>query len=308
MGMLDGSTLTPAQIMQARDLCVCEPCIKGKMRRTSHPLRRAPRPVRVLHRLHMDLCELPLGPDRYFASMVDEATRYARLVLLQRKSDNAAAVRTGIIWCETQTDRRVQRVRHDNGGEYVVGHLAAFYAERGIQPEPTAPYSPEANGLAERHNLVVLDIALPMLADSGDARHNLQPLGPEHVGDAILYANDVHNATPSSGAQVGRTPHEGFFQRAVTLSAFRRFGCRVWVHVPGRPAAQASQQARTSGPTRPVSGVCAPTGLRGVPCLAGHRQGDALADRRFRRGAVSAPAGASPARTSASSSPSRWGR
>jgi hypothetical protein len=33
--------------------------------------------------------------------------------------------------------------------------------------EPTAGYSPEANGIAERHNLTLLDMALPMLADSG---------------------------------------------------------------------------------------------------------------------------------------------
>ena len=249
LGLLGRCDVTPAQFLQARDLHVCEPCVVGKLRRTSHP-PRVPRPVRVLHRVHMDVCELPGCPDRYFSSVIDEATRYARVVLQQRKSETAAAVRTTIIWCETQTDRRVQRVRHDNGGEYVVRELAAFYAERGIQSEPTAPYSPEANGLAERHNLVLLDIALPMLADSGDARHGLPALGPQHAGDAVLYANDLHNATPSSGAQVGRTPHEGFFQRAIALSAFRRFGCRVWVHSPGKPHKHRSKLAPRGQPGR----------------------------------------------------------
>ena len=230
-GLLDDSALTPEAFMQAREQSACEPCLVGKLRRTSHPLR-VPRPVRILHRLHMDLCELR---GVYFATVIDEATRFARVVLLVRKSDTAEAVRKLILWAETQTDQRVQRVRHDGGGEYVSASLRGFYAERGIQMECTAPYSPEANGLAERFNLTLLDLAKPMLADSGDAARGIPPLGLEHAGDAVLYAADLHNATPSSGAQVGRTPHEGFLQRVVPLGAFKRFGCRVFVHSPGKP-------------------------------------------------------------------------
>jgi transposase InsO family protein len=58
-----------------------------------------------------------------------------------------------IVWGETQTGQRVQCVRHDRGGEYVNHTLQAFYAERGIQMEATPGHAPEANGIAERHNL-----------------------------------------------------------------------------------------------------------------------------------------------------------
>jgi hypothetical protein len=78
-------------------------------------------------------------------------------------------------------------------------------------------------------------MALPMLADSGDHRLGLPPLGREHAGDAVLYANNLHNATPAKGAFLGCTPHAGFLQREISLSAFRQFGCRVWVHNPRRP-------------------------------------------------------------------------
>jgi len=164
-GMLAGCTLTPQQFMQARAERVCQPCVQGKLRRVPHP-PRLPRPVRILHRVHMDLCELPLGADegcRYFATLIDEATRYARVVLLPRKSDTAACVREMIAWCENQTDVRVQRVRHDRGGEYMSGSLRAYYATRGIQMEPTAPYTPESNGVAERHNLTLLDLVVGIL-------------------------------------------------------------------------------------------------------------------------------------------------
>jgi hypothetical protein len=113
------------------------------------------------------------------------------------------------------------------------GEMKTFCAERGIQQEPTAGYTPEANGLAGRHNLTLLDIALPMLADSGDPQHGLPPLGPQYAGAAVIYANDLHNTTPAPSALVVRTPHEGFLHCTVGLGAFRRFGCRVWVHSPG---------------------------------------------------------------------------
>jgi transposase InsO family protein len=200
------------------------------MRRTSH-LSRPAQQVQVLHRVHMDLCEI--FPGCYFSTMIDEATRFGRVGILHRKSDTAAEVCTQVVWCETQTGKRVQRVRHDRGGEYMSGELKTFFAVRGIQQEPTAGYTPEANGLAERHNLTLLDIALPMLADSGDPQHGLPPLGPQYAGAAVIYANDLHNATPAPSALVGRTPHEGFLHRTVGLGAFRRFGCRVRVHSPG---------------------------------------------------------------------------
>jgi hypothetical protein len=116
----------------------------------------------------------------------------------------------------------------------MVGTLQRFYAERGVQMEPTAGYNPEANGIAERHHLTLLDMALPMLADSGLPQYGLCLLGPQYAGEAVMYANDLHNATPASGGRVRRTLYEGFLARTVILSVFRRFGCRVLVHKPGR--------------------------------------------------------------------------
>jgi hypothetical protein len=113
------------------------------------------------------------------------------------------------------------------------GQLQTFFVERGIQQEPTAGYTLEANRLVERHNLTLLDIALPMLADSGDPQRGLPPLGSQYAGAAVIYANDLHNAAPAPSALVGRTPHKGFLPRTVGLSAFRRFGCRVWEHSQG---------------------------------------------------------------------------
>jgi hypothetical protein len=136
-GMLEGYSLTPASFVQARKAQVCDPCMIGKMRLTSHPSRPSQQ-VQVLHCVHMDLCKLV--PGCYFSTMIDEATRFSQRVrVLHRKSDTAAEVRTQVVWCETQTGKRIQRVRHDRGGDTRLGSCKRF-SEWGIQQEPTAGY------------------------------------------------------------------------------------------------------------------------------------------------------------------------
>jgi hypothetical protein len=210
------------------------------MRRTSHPPRQ-PRQARKLHRLHMNSCDLPHG---YFSTAVDEATRCAEVDVLRAKSEAAHSVSKFVSCFEAQTGLVVHRVCTDRGGEYLSGTLQRLFDARGILHEPTAGYSPEANGLAERHNLTLLDKALPMFFDSGDVRHGLLPLSPEkHAGTAIVYANDLHSALPAKGAQLGQSPYVGFWGRTVTMSVFHIFGCRVYVHVPSNPFAHPGKDA-----------------------------------------------------------------
>jgi hypothetical protein len=108
---------------------VCEPCVLGKLRRGSHPSRR-PQQIRVLvGRVDKDLCDLPHG---YLSSVTDKATRFCTVFLVQRKSDTEAAIRPMLAWSETQAGQRVQKVRHDRGGEYMGGihnSLRQFYGE-----------------------------------------------------------------------------------------------------------------------------------------------------------------------------------
>ena len=84
--------------------------------------------------------------------------------------------------------------------------MCQYYAQKGIQMEPTAAYSAEANGIAERYNRTNLDMSRPMAADSGDVASGLAPLTDVWFGHAIIYAADLHNAKPASGAHLGPTP------------------------------------------------------------------------------------------------------
>jgi hypothetical protein len=98
--------------------------------------------------------------------------------------------------------------------------------------------SPEVNGLAERHQLMMQDVALLSLADTGDERHGLKPLCDRFAGYALAYANCLHNAMPASGVTISRTLYEELLGRQVTLVTFCRLSCRCWVHTPFKPFAR----------------------------------------------------------------------
>jgi hypothetical protein len=81
-------------------------------------------------------------------------------------------------------------------------------------------------------------------------------------GYAVLYANDLHNTTPASGAMVGQSPHEGFRDSKATAEVFRLF----WM--PGVCAS-------------PGQALCAPrkvcSSCHHVACLCGERRERKLA-------------------------------
>jgi hypothetical protein len=126
--LLGADDPSPAASMQAREQKACEPCVLGKLRRISHP-PRVPRHVRPLHRLHVDLGDLPHGG--YLSTVIDEGTRFLVVAILQRKSKAEVAVCNAIAWFECQTDLRVQRVQSDRGGEYMGRDLLRFMRRRG---------------------------------------------------------------------------------------------------------------------------------------------------------------------------------
>jgi hypothetical protein len=73
----------------------------------------------------------------------------------------------------------VSSVRHDRGR--VHGGHTAEHLQRGIQMEPTAPATRRKPTDAERHNLVMLDMARPMLLDPCDRAMDSRTGAPERV-------------------------------------------------------------------------------------------------------------------------------
>jgi hypothetical protein len=58
---------------------------------------------------------------------------------------------------------RIKKIRSDNGTEFMNSQIEGFLEEEGIKHEFSSPYTPQQNGVVERKNRTLLDMARTML-------------------------------------------------------------------------------------------------------------------------------------------------
>lgn len=205
---------------------VCESCLEGKLPRRPFPHVSSSRASRVLDLIHTDVCgpmsNVTPGGSRYLMTLIDDFSRYTVVFLLQKKSDVASCIKRFVAHVKTRFGRAPCVIRSDGGGEYVNNELRAFYEEEGIQAQYTTAYSPQQNGVAERKNRTLQEMATCMLLDAN--------LPKKYWGEAIMTAAYVQNRLPSR--VIDRTPFEKWFGKPPVISHFRIFGSQAYVHIP----------------------------------------------------------------------------
>ncbi|CAL9016991.1 unnamed protein product [Prunus brigantina] len=126
----------------------------------------------------------------------------------------------------TQFHAQVKVFRTDNGGEYVNNTLASFFHAQGIIHQTTTPFTPQQNGVSERKNRQLLEVARSLMLDMSV---------PHHLwGHAVLSAAYLINRTPSRVLDF-KTPHDVFGDHVSPVSVSKLppkvFGCVAYVHV-----------------------------------------------------------------------------
>ena len=104
-----------------------------------------------------------LGGRRYFLLMVDDAYRFMWDVLLPSKDAATDAIKQVQAVAEKESDRKLQVLRTDNGGEFTIVEFTVYYTGEGIQRHFSTPHSPQQNGVVERRNQTVVAMALSLL-------------------------------------------------------------------------------------------------------------------------------------------------
>ena len=120
-----------------------------------------------LELLHIDLMGparvQSLGGKKYILMVVDDFTSYTWVVLLK---DKAEAPEKMIHLCkklQVEKDIVVVRIRSDHGREFENTKLAIFCNDQGTHQEFSSPKTPQQNGIVERKNRVVQEMARVML-------------------------------------------------------------------------------------------------------------------------------------------------
>lgn len=68
---------------------------------------------------------------------------------------------------EKQTEKKIKAFRSDNGREFLNKQFDEFLNKNGIKRQLSVPYTPQQNGVAERANRTIVEMARSMLLGSG---------------------------------------------------------------------------------------------------------------------------------------------
>ncbi|GBN45793.1 Retrovirus-related Pol polyprotein from transposon TNT 1-94 [Araneus ventricosus] len=123
---------------------------------------------------------------------------------------------------ENLTEKRIKKLRTDNGLEFVNEQLDTYLANTGIFHEKTIPYNSESNGKAERANRILLERARSVLYES--------ELPLKFWAEAINFSTQVSNVTPPKGTEI--IPLETWIGKKPKLNYLKKFGCVAYFHVP----------------------------------------------------------------------------
>ena len=173
----------------------CNTCILGKSHRVSYPVstNKSISPFDLVHSDVWGPCPPTLSGMKWFVLFVDDCTRMSWIYLLRNKSDVLSVFQTFHAMIQTQFQKPIKVLRTDNGGEYVNHLFHQYLATYGIIHQTTCPQTPQQNGVAERKNRHILEVARSMLIGA----HM-----PEYFwGDAILTTAYLINRLPTQALQ-----------------------------------------------------------------------------------------------------------
>lgn len=120
---------------------------------------------------------------------------------------------------ENQTGRKIKCLQSDNGKEYINREFDDFLKKSGIGRRLTVMHTPEQNGVAERKNRTLVEMARCLLIQSN--------LPPSFWGEAVNAANYIRNRCPTSSLG-SKTPYEKWTGKASHVGHFQEFGRQVY--------------------------------------------------------------------------------
>ncbi|KAK2404675.1 putative mitochondrial protein [Trifolium repens] len=213
------SVITPVE--------TCTTCLLGKQPRDSFKNHLPMRSNEVLNVVHSDICGpidvLSTGGNKYFLTFVDEFSRMTWLYHIKVKSEAFDVFKKFKALVEKQSGKSIKVLRTDGGGEYTSTEFENYCKEKGIIHEVTAPYTPQHNGLAERRNRSILNMARSMVKQ--------KQLPKRFWGEAVSTAVYILNRSPTKRL-VDKVPEEVWSKVKPSVSHLKVFGSFCYKHIP----------------------------------------------------------------------------
>ena len=161
-----------------------------------------------------------LGGKRYIMVVVDDFTRYTWVILLRSKSDAPEHIEALCTRLQNEKNLKIDRIRSDHGKEFKNSYMESFYQRSGISQEFFVPITPQQNGVVERKNRVIQEMARAVLYNKDLAKN----FRGEVVNTACHTVNRVYFRPGTK-----KTPYELWKGRKPNVKYFRIFGSTCFI-------------------------------------------------------------------------------
>ena len=190
---------------------VCEACQMGKQARHAFP-RNAKVSNRTFEVIHSDVWTTKvasLGGCHYYVSFIDDHTRKVWVYFMKHKSEVFSHFKAFKAMVEKEKGMQIKVLRSDGGGEYFSEEFSDYLKEQGIQRKYSCRSTPQQNGVAERKNRHIAEVARAML--------NEKKMPDYFWAEAVATAVYIMNRTPTVAVH-GMTPEEKYSGRKPDIS------------------------------------------------------------------------------------------
>ena len=152
-----------AEMQKVSEACQFGKQAKGAFPHDKHVSRN------VLELVHSDVWgpakTASMGGCRFYVTFIDDHTRKVWVYFMKEKSEVFTHFQNFKAMAEKQTGKYVQCLRSDGGGEYFSNEFSLFLKKHGIQRQFSCRYTPQQNGVAERKNRHIAEVARALMAE-----------------------------------------------------------------------------------------------------------------------------------------------
>nr|ABA97851.1 retrotransposon protein, putative, Ty1-copia subclass [Oryza sativa Japonica Group] len=207
---------------------LCSTCQAGKQVACSHPTKIIMSTSRPFELLHMDLfgptTYKSIGGNSHCLVIVDDYSRYTWVFFLHDKSIVAELFKKFAKRAQNEFSCTLVKIRSDNGSEFKNTNIKDYCDDLGIKHELSATYSPQQNGVVERKNRTLIEMARTILDEYG-------------VSDSF-WAKAINTACHATNRLylhrlLKKTSYELIVGRKPNVAYFRVFGCKCYIYQKG---------------------------------------------------------------------------
>jgi transposase InsO family protein len=166
-----------------------------------------------------------IGGSFYFLTFIDDFSRKIWIYFLRHKSETSTKFKEFKAEAEKQSGKYIKALGSDGGGEYNSREFANFCKSQGIIMQTTARYTPQQNGVAERKNQTIMDMARTLLKEKS--------LSNIFWAEVVACSVYLLNRSPTTSLKM-KVLQEAWSGTKLNVAHLRTFGCIAYTHIPSK--------------------------------------------------------------------------